>query len=126
YFVNSGEWRRRLFWPRRDARNALDTLLYYLRLRKSAPAQDLYNGLQRLAYTAVILFGILSVLSGLAIYKPVQLRAFGLILGGYARARGVHLILLVLFALFTVGHLLMVSLHPRSLGEMVTGGKPHD
>jgi thiosulfate reductase cytochrome b subunit len=45
--------------------------------------------------------------------------------GGYDPARLVHLIGLALLALFTVGHVVMVALHPRSFGEMVTGGRPH-
>lgn len=124
YFVNSGEWRRRLYLPRRDTRNAVSTLAYYLRLRKAPPEQGLYNGLQRLSYTAVLLLGILSVVTGLALYKPVQLRAFGSVFGGYDGARAAHLIVLALFAFFTIGHVLMVSLHPRSLVEMMAGGKP--
>ncbi|MBZ4417459.1 cytochrome b/b6 domain-containing protein [Myxococcus sp. RHST-1-4] len=126
YLALSGEWRRRLFLPRRDTRNALATLAFYLRLRGHAPEQGLYNGLQRLAYTGTLVLGALSILSGLALYKPVQLRALASLLGGYDPARALHLIVLALFALFTVGHILMVLLHPRTLGEMVTGGRKPD
>lgn len=126
YLALSGEWRRRLFLPRRDTRNALGTLAFYLRLRKHAPEQELYNGLQRLAYTGTLVLGILSVFSGLALYKPVQLGLLASLLGGYDPARAIHLLVLVLFALFTVGHVVMVLLHPRTLGEMVTGGRKPD
>jgi thiosulfate reductase cytochrome b subunit len=126
YLVASGEWRRRAFLPRRDTRNAWGTLLYYLRLRRHAPPQELYNGLQRLAYSGVLLLAVIEVLSGLALYKPLQLRALGALFGGYDSARAVHLGVLALLALFTVGHVLMVALHPRTFGEMVTGGKPHE
>ncbi|AGC41502.1 hypothetical protein MYSTI_00143 [Myxococcus stipitatus DSM 14675] len=126
YLAFSGEWRRRLFFPRRDTRNAASTLAFYLRLRKQPPTQELYNGLQRLAYTTALLLGILAVLSGLALYKPVQLGALTSVLGGYDVARALHLLTLALLGLFTVGHVVMVLLHPRSLREMVTGGRRPD
>jgi thiosulfate reductase cytochrome b subunit len=63
------------------------------------------------------------VLSGLAIYKPVQLWWLGSLFGGYDGARAVHLIGLGLLALFTIVHLVMVALHPRAILTMLTGGK---
>jgi thiosulfate reductase cytochrome b subunit len=126
YLAVSREWHRRLFLPRRDAGNALQTLAYYTRIRKSAPPQGLYNGLQRLAYTTASLLALVVVLSGVAIYKPVQLHWLAAIFGGYDGARAVHFIVLVLLALFTVGHLVLVMLHPRTLPDIVTGGRPHE
>jgi thiosulfate reductase cytochrome b subunit len=72
-FLLSGEWRRRLFLTRRDVRNALLMFTYYLRILRTHPAEDFYNGLQRFAYTFVLILITIQVLSGLAIYKPVQL-----------------------------------------------------
>ncbi|PTL84956.1 cytochrome b/b6 domain-containing protein [Vitiosangium sp. GDMCC 1.1324] len=126
YLLGSGEWRRRLFLPRRDARNALHMAAYYLRLRKEAPPQDPYNGLQRFAYTGVLALAFVEVLSGLTLYKPVQLHGLTWLFGGYDPARAVHLLVLALLALFTVGHVVLVLLHPRALAEMVTGGKRHE
>jgi thiosulfate reductase cytochrome b subunit len=122
YFFASGEWRRRLFLPRRDVVNALRQFAYYLRLRKDPPPPDFYNGLQRLAYSSVILFGVVMVLSGLAIYKPVQLHFLILLFGGYDGARVVHLGGLVLLAMFVVTHLILVATHPREIVKMITGG----
>ena len=73
YFFTSGEWRRRMFIPWRDAGGAIAQFAYYTRLRRTPPHTDFYNGLQRLAYTSAIIFGVVMVLSGLAIYKPVRL-----------------------------------------------------
>ena len=126
YLALSGEWRRRLFLPRRDTRDAVATLAYYLRLRPAPAQTGLYNGLQRLAYTTALIMGVLSVLSGLAIYKPVQLQWLTKLFGGYDPARFVHLLLLALFAFFTVGHVILVALHPRTFGEMITGGRRPD
>jgi thiosulfate reductase cytochrome b subunit len=124
YLFASGEWRRRLFFPRRDARNALETLLHDLRLRRGAPVPaGLYNGAQRLAYTGVLLVAPLLVLSGLAIYKPVQWPRLTALLGGYDPARAIHLLVLAALAFFSVIHVLEVLLHPRTLVDMTTGGR---
>jgi thiosulfate reductase cytochrome b subunit len=128
YFVSSGEWRERLFLPRRDARNAWHTVLHDLRLRREPPAPaGLYNGMQRLAYTGVLALAALAVLSGLALYKPVQLGRLTALVGGYDAARAVHLVVLTLLALFTVVHVVQVILHPRTLADMTLGGRrPHE
>jgi thiosulfate reductase cytochrome b subunit len=123
YVLASGEWRRRFFLIRRDARNAVHMALYYARIRRDPPEQDLYNGLQRLAYSSAILLGIVEVLSGLAIWKPVQLSVLAALFGGYDGARAVHLLGLVALVFFTAGHIVLVLLHPRQLASIVTGGK---
>jgi thiosulfate reductase cytochrome b subunit len=129
YLFASGEWRRRLFFPRRDARNAWGTLLHDLRLRRAAPPPvGLYNGMQRLAYTGVLATAPLLVLSGLALYKPVQLPRLTALLGGYDAARVLHLVALVALALFTVVHVVEVLAHPRTLADMTVGrqGRPEE
>jgi thiosulfate reductase cytochrome b subunit len=123
YFVASGEWRRRLFLPRRDGRYAILQFAYYARIRSTPPPSDFYNGLQRLAYTSVIALGFIMVLSGLAIYKPVQLHWLVVLFGGYDGARVVHLGMLCLLALFLASHLVLVAMHPQEILNMITGGK---
>ena len=122
YLFTRSEWRRRVFRPNRDAGNAVGMMAYYLRIRRTAPPIDFYNGLQRLAYTSVIAIAVVEILSGLAIYKPVQLGWLTILFGGYDSARVVHLLGLAMLALFTIVHLVMVALHPRAIIEMVTGG----
>jgi len=123
YMFARGEWRRRLFLPQRDLVNAAQMFLYYLRIRKTPPPVDFYNGLQRLAYTSAIVFGIVVALSGLAIYKPVQLHFLTVPFGGYDGARVVHFAALWLLVLFVANHLVLVALHPRELFNMITGGR---
>ncbi|HUA36070.1 MAG TPA: cytochrome b/b6 domain-containing protein [Candidatus Binataceae bacterium] len=123
YQIVSGEWRRRVFLPGRDAFNATQMFIYYLRLRPDPPPEDFYNGLQRLAYTSAIIFGIVVVLSGLAIYKPLQLHWLTSMFGGYDGARVVHFGCLLLLAGFTLNHIVLVALHPRTLVAMITGGR---
>jgi thiosulfate reductase cytochrome b subunit len=123
YFLASGEWRRRLFFPPRDARNAWQTVLHDLRLRKEPPPSvGLYNGMQRLTYTGVLAMAPLLVLSGLAMYKPVQLPHLAALAGGYDVARAIHLLVLAALTLFTVVHVVQVLLHPRTLVDMTIGG----
>jgi thiosulfate reductase cytochrome b subunit len=124
YLGVSGEWRRRFFWPPRDLRPALEQIKYYLRLRAEPPPVDLYNGLQRAAYTSALALGFLEVLSGLAVYKPVQFHRLTWLMGGYDGARVIHFLALLGLVGFAITHVIMVALHPRSLGEMITGGKP--
>jgi thiosulfate reductase cytochrome b subunit len=122
FLFASGEWRQRLFFPRRDARNAWGTVLHDLRLRRDAPPREgLYNGMQRLAYTLVLAVAPLLVLSGLSMYKPVQLPRLTALLGGYDVARAIHLLVLVALALFTVVHVAQVIFHPRTLVDMTVG-----
>lgn len=123
YLVAGGEWRRRLFFPGRDARNAWQTVLHDLRLRREAPAPiGLYNGMQRLAYTGALALAVLLVASGLALYKPVQLPLLVALLGGYDAARAVHLLSLAALAGFTAIHVAQVLLHPATLADMSAGG----
>jgi thiosulfate reductase cytochrome b subunit len=123
YFFGRGEWRRRLFLPARDARNALLMFGYYLRLLKAPPPTGFYNGLQRFAYSSVTIVIIIQVLSGLAIYKPVQLHWLLNLFGGYDAARVIHLLGLVFIAMFVATHIVLVLLHPRELLAMFTGGE---
>jgi Ni/Fe-hydrogenase b-type cytochrome subunit len=124
YQIASKEWARRFFWPPRDTVPAFQQIAYYLRLRKEPPPFNLYNSLQRSAYTAAVFLGLVEVLSGLAIYKPVQLHWLAWIMGGYDGARVIHFLGLWALIGFVITHVIMVSLHPKSLKEMVTGGKP--
>jgi thiosulfate reductase cytochrome b subunit len=123
FLLVSGEWRRRSFLPKRDARGAILTALSYVRLRPAPPQQGLYNGLQRAAYTAAVALGGIEVLSGLAIWKPVQLRWLTTSFGGYDAARAIHFLGLVALAAFVLGHVVMVACHPRTLLKMLTGGR---
>ena len=127
YLFASGEWRRRLFWPPRDARSAWETALHDLRIRREPPRPvGLYNGMQRLAYTGVLLVAPLLVLTGLALYKPVQFPRLTAVLGGYDFARALHLGVLAALALFLVVHVVQVLLHPRTLVDMTVGGQARE
>ena len=95
----SGQWKL-IFPNRKSLKESWAVILHDLRIRKKLPAQKKYNAAQRIAYTAVIFMGIGSLLTGLAIYKPVQLYWLCNLLGGYEWARAEHFILTILFCLF--------------------------
>jgi thiosulfate reductase cytochrome b subunit len=82
---------------------------------------SVYNAVQRLFYLGVILAGIIIVLSGLAIWKPVQLQELTALFGGYDVARYVHFFAMAAIAGFLVVHVIMSVLVPRSLRAMITG-----
>jgi thiosulfate reductase cytochrome b subunit len=110
YTLISGEWR--MLVPRRWSafRDAWDVALYDLHLRKALPPQGKYNAAQQISYTAIILMGAGSILTGLAIYKPAQLSWLSAPLGGYANARFVHFWLTVGYVLFFMVHVAQVIL----------------
>jgi thiosulfate reductase cytochrome b subunit len=92
-------------------------------LRGKLAHEDLavYNAVQRLLYTGILLVGVIIVLSGLAIWKPVQLQWLTAIFGGYAVARYVHFAAMSAIVLFLVIHVIMALLVPKSLRAMITG-----
>lgn len=121
YLLISGEWRKLVFRPR-DLRPAIEMQKYYLRLRKDHPPQGKHNALQKLAYSGVILLATLSILTGFAIYKPVQLAWLTGLFGGFQAARYWHFLAVWLFVAFAIVHVALVFIaDPASLRAMVTG-----
>jgi thiosulfate reductase cytochrome b subunit len=93
-----------------------------LRLRKGLPTQAKYNGAQRIAYTAVILMGFGSLVTGLAIYKPTQAHWFTTLLGGYEMARWLHFWLTIGFCVFFLIHVSQVALAGwNNFSSMISG-----
>jgi thiosulfate reductase cytochrome b subunit len=82
---------------------------------------SVYNAVQKLAYLGVILTGIVIVLSGLAIWKPVQMQELTAVFGGYDAARYVHFFAMAAIVGFLVVHVIMALLVPKSLRAMITG-----
>lgn len=83
-----------------------------------------YNVFQKTAYLGVVLLGITIVLSGLAIWKPVQRWWLAALMGGYEGARLVHFFAMAAIGAFVVIHVLMVMLVPSTLPPMFTGRAP--
>ena len=89
YTFWSGEWRE-LVPNRHTFAEAWQVVLHDIGIRKQPLPRRKFNGAQRLAYTGVVAMGAGSLLTGLAIYKPVQVAWLttlpGRILDGAARA----------------------------------------
>ena len=82
---------------------------------------SVYNAVQKLLYVGVILAGVVIVLSGLSIWKPVQLQELTAVFGGYDAARYVHFFAMATIVGFLVVHVVMALLVPKSLRAMITG-----
>ena len=112
YSVLSGEWR--YLFPNRSQRK--------------------FNVAQQFAYTGIILMGAGSVVTGLAIYKPIKIAWLTWLLGGYQVARFEHFCLTIGYILFFLVHIVQVfragwnTLRGMITGyEIVATGKvPHD
>lgn len=108
YLAWSGEWREIV--PRRDSfKEALLVTLHDLKLRKEAPPMTgKMNGAQRFAYTGVIVLSAVAVISGVAIWKPVQIGWLTELLGGYEPSRFIHFVCMVLISAFFFVHVAQV------------------
>ncbi len=117
-----GEWRDLV--PRRgDLRDVREMIRFYLARRKDHPEQGKHNALQKLAYFTLPLLTIATVLTGIAIWKPVQLSMLTNLFGGYVWARYWHFVCMSLIVLFSIIHVFMVfAVDPYSIRSMITGG----
>ena len=114
--VMGGGWRSLL--PRRtDLHDATRMFWYYIgvpfaKLTRRAwlhpRFNTKYNALQRLAYFSVPVAALLSILTGWAIHKPMQLHWLTATFGGYDKARIWHFWLMFVFILFVVPHVVLV------------------
>jgi len=80
-----------------------------------------YNYVQKLLYAGIIAVGVVIVLSGLSIWKPVQLQWLTALFGGYDVARYVHFICMSLIVAFLIVHVVLAILVPKSLRAMIIG-----
>src|SRR5256886_6208605 len=119
YGILSGHFRRKLLpisplAVLRDVRDAL-------RGRLAHDDLSVYNAAQRAAYLALIVALAVMVLSGLAIWKPVQLYWLASLMGDYEGARLLHFFAMAAVGPIVVVHVVMVVLAPRTLSSMFTG-----
>jgi thiosulfate reductase cytochrome b subunit len=80
-----------------------------------------YNQVQKLLYAGIIVVGIVIVLSGLSIWKPVQLQWLTAVFGGYDFARYVHFAAMASIVGFLIVHVILAVLVPKSLRAMIIG-----
>lgn len=119
YGIVSGRFRKKLLPIRphdvlRDMRAALTFKLGHADIA-------VYNAVQRLLYAGIILVGVLVVLTGLAIWKPVQFQDLTALFGDFDNARLIHFLAMVAIVGFLVVHVIMALLVPKSLWAMIRG-----
>ncbi|MEO8146779.1 MAG: cytochrome b/b6 domain-containing protein [Bacteroidia bacterium] len=121
YTFISGEWRYLL--PNKNSfKDAWKVLKHDLFLTKEKPPQGKFNGAQQIAYSGVIVMGIGSLLTGIAIYKPIQFSTLCWLMGGYEFARILHFALTIGYCLFFLVHIAQViKAGWRNFSAMVTG-----
>lgn len=107
YLIISRE-AREIIPGRRTLRDALQVVLHDLRIRKEPLPKAKFNGAQKIAYSSVLVMGIGSLLTGLAIYKPTQLSWLVVVFGGYQSARWIHFWLTIAFVAFFLVHIVQV------------------
>jgi len=117
--ILTGRFRRKLF-PIRP-REVLYDLLAALRGKLSHDDLSMYNAVQKLLYLGILLTGVVIVLSGLSIWKPVQFHTLTSFFGGYNTARYVHFAAMTAIVTFLVVHVTLAILVPKSLRAMIVG-----
>lgn len=117
-----GEWRDLV--PRKGVfADSWQMVRFYLAIRRDHPHQGKHNAMQRMAYFTMPLVGAMAVVTGLAIWKPVQLAPLTGLLGGFVWARFWHFLAMVILVVLTLGHVFMVfAVDPYALRAITTGG----
>ena len=120
YGLVTGRFRERLFpiSVGELVRTVRDTLRFHI-------AHDdltMYNAVQKLLYIVVILAGISQVVTGLAIWKPVQLSGLIDLMGDFQAARVIHFLGMAVIVGFLLVHVALALLVPQTLWAMLTGG----
>ena len=120
YGVATGRFWRKLLPIRLG--DLVETVRETLKLHLAHEDITVYNAVQKCLYIGVILAGILQVVSGLAIWKPVQLWWLTALFGDFQNARIAHFTGMAGIVGFLVVHVALALLVPRTLVAMVTGG----
>ena len=117
--IAGGRFRRKLFpvYPR----DVLRDLFAALRGRLSHDDLSVYNAVQKVLYLGILLTGVVIVLSGVSIWKPVQFHVLTSFFGGYDTARYVHFAAMTAIVAFLIVHVALAILVPKSLRAMVIG-----
>jgi thiosulfate reductase cytochrome b subunit len=120
YGVLSGRFRRKLLPI--SPREVFATVGEALRFRLKHDDLTRYNAVQKVLYVGVILVGILTVISGLVIWKPIQFSELASLFYDFQTARLVHFLCMSAIVGFLAVHVALALLVPQSLLAMLTGG----
>jgi thiosulfate reductase cytochrome b subunit len=120
YGLATGRFRRKLLpvWPG----EVIATVRDALRFKLGHDDITHYNAVQKLLYIGIIAVIVVQVLSGFAVWKPVQLSELAALFGSFQGSRIVHFIGMVLICGFLLIHVALALLVPKTIGAMITGG----
>jgi thiosulfate reductase cytochrome b subunit len=124
YGVATGRFRRKLFPI--SIREILVTVGDALRFKLGHDDLTHYNAVQKILYLGVMSIGILIVISGLALWKPVQFSELSGLFGSFQNIRIVHFLCMSAIVAFILVHVTLALLVPQSLVAMLTGGPEVD
>jgi len=119
YGIVSGRYRAKLLPIRirdifNDGRAALTGRLSHVDLSH-------YNGVQKALYAAVLVAIVGAIVTGLALWKPVQFQFLTQLLGDFDKVRVLHFLAMTGIVLFILVHVTMALLVPRSLLAILRG-----
>jgi thiosulfate reductase cytochrome b subunit len=120
YCIATGRFKRMLF-PIRWS-ELVATIKDALRLHLSHDDPTKYNTVQKLLYVGVLAVGVMIVISGLAIWKPIQFSELLALFGSFQNARLVHFLCMTAIVAFMVVHVTLAFLVPHTLVARATGG----
>jgi thiosulfate reductase cytochrome b subunit len=104
------------------AREVIATVGDALRFRLNHDDLTHYNAVQKVLYVGIILVGLLTVISGLVIWKPIQFSELTSLFYDFQTARLVHFLCMSAIVGFLIVHVTLAILVPKSLLAMLTGG----
>jgi thiosulfate reductase cytochrome b subunit len=120
YGLTTGRFLERLF-PIRP-KDLVHTVVDTFHFKFAHEDLTVYNAVQKLLYIVVILAGINQVLTGIAIWKPVQFSGLVSLFGGFQSARVFHFAGMVVIVGFLVVHVLLAFIVPKTIWAMLAGG----
>lgn len=122
YGIATGRFRRKLFPV--SIREIIATVGDALRFKLAHDDLTHYNAVQKILYLGVMAAGILIVISGLALWKPVQFSELAALFGSFQTIRVVHFLCMSAIVGFLLVHISLALLVPKSLVAMISGGPP--
>jgi thiosulfate reductase cytochrome b subunit len=120
YGIFTGRFRER--WLPIRLKDIVETVRDTLHFKIAHEDLTVYNAVQKLLYFVAVAAGVSQVVSGFAIWKPVQLSWLVALLGGFQGARVVHFVGMAVLVGFLVVHVALSVLVPRTLWAMLSGG----
>jgi thiosulfate reductase cytochrome b subunit len=120
YGIATGRFRRKLFPI--SVREVIATIGEALRFRLGHDDLTHYNAVQKVLYLGIMAVGIVIVITGLCLWKPVQFSEIADLFGSFQTIRLIHFLCMAAIVAFLIVHVTLAVLVPQSLVAMLTGG----